>query len=259
MSISRSFLPIVTAFLLTAGAPLFPAEEFGDISGQFVFEGPIEPRSPILKAGGGGGLPGFFKDIPDESLVVDKTTKGIANVFVYLRRAPEKKSPVPAPDAEKEPEVVITAKDYRFEPRAVVVRTSQKLRFVSRSPLAENIHTYTLANNQRNYVLKARDQKGVAFGFEKGETLPMPVKSDFHPWMRTTILVMDHPYAAVTDQDGKFTIRGLPAGEHKFRVWHEMSGLIDREWKVEVVGGKLTEIPPVQVPAAKLKKNVGPT
>ena len=251
MSISHRFLPVVTAFLLTVGAPQLPAEEFGDISGQFLLEGPIERQFPLVVA---GGFPGLFKEVPDEQLVVDKASKGIANVYVYLRRAPAMEDPVPAPAVEKEPEVVITVKDYRYEPHAVVVRTSQKLRFVSRSPSMESVHTYTLANPQQNFFLKALDPKGVTLGFEKGETLPMPVKSDTRPWMHTTILVVDHPYAAVTDREGKFTIRGLPAGEHSFRVWHERPGFIDREWKVQVVGGKLTEIAPIQVPAAKLEK-----
>ena len=45
---------------------------------------------------------------------------------------------------------------------------------------------------------------------------------NIHPWMDAWVLVFNHPYAAVTDADGNFTIKNVPAG-HKVRVtaWHE--------------------------------------
>jgi hypothetical protein len=42
--------------------------------------------------------------------------------------------------------------------------------------------------------------------------------------MRGWLLIVDHPYAAVTDEDGRFEIPQLPAGEHRFRLWHERPG-----------------------------------
>jgi hypothetical protein len=42
-----------------------------------------------------------------------------------------------------------------------------------------------------------------------------------HPWTHAYIAVFDHPYFAVTDDDGKFTIDSLPAGTYKMMVWHE--------------------------------------
>jgi hypothetical protein len=64
-------------------------------------------------------------------------------------------------------------------------------------------------------------------------------------------LVVDHPYAAVTDADGKFTIEKLPVGQHKFRVWQERAGFIEREWSVKVKEGSNT-VAPVKLTAGKL-------
>lgn len=249
MLMCRGFLLLIVLPLPMLAAAS-AAEAFGDISGQFVVEGPVGPQPLLIKGGGPLGM----LNVPDESLVIDKKTKGLANVFVYLRKAPAEDTHPLERIAAESPEVVVTVKDSRYDPHAVFVRTDQKLRFCSLEPVLHNVHTYTLGNPQQNFLLKAGDKVGVTIKVKAAETLPMPVKSDNHPWMRTTILVLDHPYCAVTDNEGKFTIRGLPAGEHSFRVWHENPGYIDRAWKIQVVGGKTTELPAVSVPVEKIKE-----
>jgi hypothetical protein len=42
-----------------------------------------------------------------------------------------------------------------------------------------------------------------------------------HAWA----VVMDHPYFAVTGDDGAFQIRGLPAGTYTLEAWHPVLGL----------------------------------
>jgi hypothetical protein len=36
--------------------------------------------------------------------------------------------------------------------------------------------------------------------------------------------VMNHPFFAVSGEDGTFTIRGLPAGTYEIEAWHEKLG-----------------------------------
>lgn len=42
-----------------------------------------------------------------------------------------------------------------------------------------------------------------------------------HPWMRAFLAVFDHPYFAVTENDGTFKIDSLPPGKYTVNVWHE--------------------------------------
>jgi hypothetical protein len=42
-----------------------------------------------------------------------------------------------------------------------------------------------------------------------------------HPWMTAYILVADHPYTAVTGDDGTFVIEDVPPGTYRIRMWHE--------------------------------------
>ena len=51
----------------------------------------------------------------------------------------------------------------------------------------------------------------------------MPVVCNIHPWMKAYILSLDHPYMAVTGEDGTFEIKNMPAGQHEFQFWHEIA------------------------------------
>ena len=55
--------------------------------------------------------------------------------------------------------------------------------------------------------------------FEKPEIVPF--KCDVHPWMRAWVAVVPHPFFAVTSPDGRYEIRGLPAGTYTVEAWHE--------------------------------------
>jgi hypothetical protein len=47
------------------------------------------------------------------------------------------------------------------------------------------------------------------------------------PMSRAWIAAFDHPYFAITDAHGSFTIDGVPPGTHKIRAWHPMLGSVD--------------------------------
>jgi hypothetical protein len=71
--------------------------------------------------------------------------------------------------------------------------------------------------------------------------------------MKAYWLIIDHPYATVTDKEGRFTIEKLPVGEIEFRIWHEVLGYIDREYVVTVGEGQ-TKLDPVRVPASRFQR-----
>jgi hypothetical protein len=52
----------------------------------------------------------------------------------------------------------------------------------------------------------------------------VPFKCDVHGWMNAYVGVLDHPYFAVSDKDGKFDIKNLPAGTYTIEAWHEKLG-----------------------------------
>jgi hypothetical protein len=41
------------------------------------------------------------------------------------------------------------------------------------------------------------------------------------PWTHAWLAVFDHPYYAVTDAKGVFTIDGVPPGKYTLKAWHD--------------------------------------
>ena len=70
-----------------------------------------------------------------------------------------------------------------------------------------------------------------------GESRPVKVSCDIHTYMTGWWVVVDHPYAAITDADGKFHIDNLPVGKHDFIIWHEKAGYVEKKFTVDVKEG----------------------
>ena len=56
--------------------------------------------------------------------------------------------------------------------------------------------------------------------------------------MNAWVAVLDHPFFAVSGQDGKFEIKGLPPGKYTLAVWQEKCAEATREIEVKADGAK---------------------
>lgn len=245
---------VPVAPLATAVAAQAPAKgDWGSIKGQIVADGAVTPLKLLVTKGDAAAKDAAIcaaQDVPDETLVVDAKSSGIANVVIYLQKKPAKVHP----DLEKskDEEVVFDQKGCRFLPHVLLVRNDQKVRVLSGDEVAHNTHTYPLKNKQENFVVAANDRTGVAVpSVNIVERLPAKVGCDIHPWMQAYWVILDHPYAAVTKADGTFEIKDLPVGDHVFIVWQEKVGYLDKMYKVTVKAGA-NDLKPVKVPAATL-------
>jgi len=226
--------------------------EYGTITGQFLLEGDIPKLAPLVEKGNTRvNDPAICSaaDVPDDSLVVDPKTKGIANIFVYL---PKAEKVHPRLKASEKKEVVFDQKGCRFIPHALVVRTDQVVRVKSGDNCTHNTKTNPPRNQPVNFVLPANDRTGVEVKNKAPERYPIEVQCNVHNWMTARWLILDHPYGTVSDEQGKFTIVDLPAGEHELVIWHERVGLIEKKYKVTVATGKMSDVGTIQVPAARL-------
>lgn len=61
-----------------------------------------------------------------------------------------------------------------------------------------------------------------------------------HVWMNAEMLVVPHPYYAVTSEDGTFRLTDVPPGEYEVDVWHE-------GWKVVGLGDRYDVMTQVRV------------
>ncbi|MGA0036646.1 MAG: hypothetical protein ACO3HT_11040 [Ilumatobacteraceae bacterium] len=83
----------------------------------------------------------------------------------------------------------------------------------------------TLKNPASNTLIPAGGETKVSF--RSDEAVPAAVTCNIHPWMKGWVVVRDNPYAAVTGEDGSFTIENLPAGKLELQLWHEKAGYLD--------------------------------
>lgn len=251
----------LTAALLAAvvaglSSQAIAADGYGDLTGRIVFDGDVPKLLPtIKKSNPPAKLPACcaIKDTANESLVINPKNKGIKNVFVYLKKV--SKSDIHPELAEsKKAEVVFDQKECIFKPHAMVVRTDQQVVVKSDDNVPHNTHTYPVFNQGANFIVAPNDRKGVKMPkFNMKEPLPMQVKCDIHAWMQAYWLVIDHPYATVTDADGKFTIPKLPAGDYEFVVWQERVGYLEKKMKATIKADAKTDLGDVKAAAARFE------
>jgi hypothetical protein len=116
------------------------------------------------------------------------------------------------------------------------IMVGQPYRILNSDGILHNIHTLPTINPTFNRGQPATVEE-ITTTFPKPEKM-FQVKCDVHPWMSAYVGVFAHPFFAVTDRDGKFTISGLGAGTYEITAWHERLG--ERTASVTVAENDMT-------------------
>jgi hypothetical protein len=226
--------------------------EPGALVGQILFDGTFQklpPKIPKALITADPAVCSKGGDIPDDSMVVDSGTKGIANVFIYLAKRPKWLDKKPGWDPQDKPLKGIDQLYCVFTPHALLARTGV-FKLKNSDAATHNIKSGSkLVSFNVNLPPNAED----SVEFKRAEKEPFASSCAIHAWMVFYTLVVDHPYAAVTDEKGMFRIENLPAGKHEFRVWHERAGTLDRKFTVTVPSGAETALQKKTYPASKFK------
>lgn len=118
--------------------------------------------------------------------------------------------------------VVLDQKGCQYEPRMIAVRVGQRVDLLNSDATFHNVHSISKNNEKFNLPMPNRMDR-ITRVFTKPEIL-IESKCDVHPWMSASIAVLDHPYFAVTGQDGSYEIRNLAPGTYTLEAWHEVFG-----------------------------------
>jgi plastocyanin len=151
-----------------------------------------------------------------ETVVAD--AKGdLANVFVYVKDGLGNRTF----DVPKD-KVTIDQSGCRYHPHVLGAMAGQTVEIKNSDQTTHNIHPSPKDNKEWN---ESQPPSGPALEkqFARQEVL-IPVKCNQHPWMKMFLGVVKHPYFAVTDEDGKFTIKDLPPGDYTLAAVHEKYG-----------------------------------
>ena len=233
------------AAALSAGLGFCATSVFADITGTVTFKGDApEPQQidmAAVKECAQQHPDGAF----DETVVVNDGK--LANVVVSVKAEPGGNAPAqPA---------VLDQKACQYHPHVIAVMTGQPITVKHSDPVLPNVHSLALDNPAFNFGQPNVDPGKKVEPMKAAERFK--IKCDVHPWMSAHISVFEHPFFAVSKEDGTFTIPGnLPDGEHTLVFWHEKFG--EKEQKVMVSGGKAEANAEFEAAAADVGNQANP-
>ena len=183
----------------------------GTLKGNVNYQGKI-PKKKSLKMDADPVCGSSHKGkVFNESFLIDDKNN-LTNVMVWLKdiKYTGKVTAVPA---------VIDQNGCLYTPHVQGIMKGQELLIKNSDATLHNIHSMAKDNKQFNFAMpKVVKEKKVSF--DKTED-PFYIKCDVHPWMKAWVGVFDHPYFAVTDVNGNFTIDNIPAGTYEVIAWQE--------------------------------------
>jgi hypothetical protein len=197
------------------------------VAGVVKLDGPA-PKRRRIKMDADPKCAAMHAEAPLQDDLVVSDDGGVQYAFVYVKAGLEGKTF----DVPKEP-AVLDQKGCRYDPHVVGVMIGQDLLIRNSDDLLHNVHALPFVNREFNFgqPTKGLEEKRQ---FTQKEIM-VKVKCDVHPWMSAWIGVVEHPFFAVTDASGKFSIKGLPDGKYTFEVWQEKYKSVSVE--AEVKGG----------------------
>ena len=152
---------------------------------------------------------------------------GLANVFIHIKTGLEGKTfPTPAEPA------LIDQVGCLYEPYVIGAMAGQTVNIRNSDPLMHNVNFGASASGNKTFNF-AQATKGQvnAQSFAKPEIF-VKLQCNVHPWMFGYIGVVGHPFFAITDKDGKFSLpKGLPAGDYVLEAYHLKAGKVEVPFK----------------------------
>lgn len=222
LSLAGLFVASLTWALLGRAADA-PAP--GALTGVVRFTG-VVPKPEIITTTDGG-------KIEHHDLVVDGKRQGLRYVMVQLDDAPAQ------PKLLKAAPVLLDQREMSFTPRVIAVQHGQPVRFDNNDLCNHSVQALSTveANQFNKFVLPAQPIDQI-FELQKK---PVVIGCSLHSWMRAWVYVVPHPWFAVTDAEGKFSITKVSPGKYTLLCQHPDSGLQDKR-TVQVESGKTLDL-----------------
>ncbi len=201
----------------------------GAISGRITFEG-TAPPNPMLK-------PDIEKDFCGTQIQADyvligpnqgsknggSKNRGLKNVVILIEDIQRGK-------AYKKGQMVLYAnKNCMFAPHVATAVLQQKLGITSHDPILHNTHLYVSNSSLRTLYNVAVPLQNRIHRRTLRKSGLITVKCDLHDWMRGYIYVGQNPYITVSAEDGQFSLKDVPPGKYRLKLWHETLGEVHRD------------------------------
>ena len=205
----------------TTGKTFAPTGKEGTVTGVISYNG-AAPAPKKIDSSADPACGSANPNLSTEDTVV-KDGK-LANVFVYIKDGTTADGTKVTEYTFPTPTEVVTLdqKGCHYVPHVIGVQVNQKLKITNSDPTQHNIHP-TPKNNPEWNQTQPNGAPPIEKTFARAEIL-VPVKCNQHPWMKSYIGVVKHPFFAISADDGTFTIKGVPPGTYTVAAWFEKGG-----------------------------------
>jgi plastocyanin len=137
------------------------------------------------------------------------------NIAVYVDAIPGKTFEAPKEHA------LIDQIRMKFEPHVTVVQQGTTVDFLNSDSVGHNVYWPSINRNKHLAHNMGTWPKGQKKSFQFNDLGVAPLLCNVHPEMSGYVVVVPTPYFAVTDKDGNFVIKNVPAGKYTLKTWSE--------------------------------------
>lgn len=233
---------VFLAFLLATTATCFAQGDYrvisvangGTITGTVKWAGPLPhvPEFPVTKD------PQICDPEGKKSVDLDRlivgADGGVANTIVYLKNVSSGKAFDLPPQRQH-----LDQKSCRYVPHILLVPEKGELTMTSSDATLHTIHMDGAASYNLPFPFPDRPT-----------TRSLPTAglvhlrcNGGHVWMNAEMMVVPHPYYAVTDESGKFEFTDVPPGTYQIVAWHEGWGIMGKEQAYDVLTERRVDRP----------------
>ncbi len=192
----------------------------GSIKGTVIFEGEAPDRAKLNRTS--DPYCAKVEKLSDDVIV----TKGkLSGVLVRVKNGTMGAHATPATA------VVLDQHDCAYTPHVIGIVAGQKIA-VRNSDGTQHYVWGKLAGKQ--LWNKPQDARGPDLTLDTSSKAGdvIDIQCGSHPWMQAYVVVQDHPFFAVTGDDGVFEIKGLAVGTYTLEAWHPTLGERTLEVKI---------------------------
>ena len=215
----------------STGAPYKSNGDEGKITGTIAYTG-TAPEPKKIDTSADAACTSKSPNLTSEDWIV-KDGK-LAYTFVYIKEGTVDGGKKIAEYAWPTPTSAVTLDQNgcHYKPHVLGVMVKQSINITNSDPTTHNIH-FTPKNNPDWNQSQPNGAAPLQHKLNVAEAL-VPVKCNQHPWMKSYVGVMKHPFFAVSAEDGKFTISNVPPGKYTVVAWHEATAGPGTEKSMEV-------------------------
>jgi plastocyanin len=141
--------------------------------------------------------------------------KSAENIAVYVDVIADKKFDPP------KDRVVVDQRKMAFLPHVVAVQQGTTVDFLNSDSVGHNVYWPSISGNKKLSHNLGTWPKGEKKPFQFNDLGTASLLCNVHPEMSGYIVVVPTPYFAVTDKDGNFEIKNIPAGKYTLKAWSE--------------------------------------